>query len=425
MDTREQAIIKAVEALSDDVIDLLHKLVAEPSTLGNEASVVNVMEEAFLRLGFDPVRVPIDPHRLDTHPGFANALWDYPQDQGRNNLVAVVKGQNSEARSAMFNGHIDVVSPEPLQYWNENPFSPFVKDGWLYGRGSGDMKGGVAAMVYAAKAVESAGFALQGDLTLETVIEEECSGNGALACLDAGYDADAVLIPEPFGPTILTQEVGVLWFKVDVGGAPSHVLQAQIGANAIEKIFPLIEGLRGLEQEMNEEPYTLGFPDTPHPLNFNAGIIKGGDWPSTVPAFAELHCRMSFYPNESYESACERIVKRIRETAAKDPWLAVNQPKVTFYGFRSKGHILDMGNPALQNLGQIHTELTGEAPREYHCTCTTDLRAFTSFGKGSGTCYGPVARNIHAANECVNIDSVIHTAKAYALYLARWCGLAE
>jgi len=69
--------------------------------------------------------------------------------------------------------------------------------------------------------------------------------------------------------------------------------------------------------------------------------------------------------------------------------------------------------------------LTGEEAEEYIATCTTDLRAFIHFGQGQATCFGPVAENIHAANERVNIDSVMHVVRTYALFLARWCGLVE
>lgn len=425
MNIKEQVITNAVESLADDIIDLTQRLTAEPSTLENEASVVNVMEGALLDLGYDPVRVPIDPDRLGAHPGFSSVPWSYKSDQERHNLVAVIKGQAPGARSALFNGHLDVVSAEPLGYWQTAPFTPVIKDGWLYGRGAGDMKAGVAAMVYAAKAVESAGFALKGDLILETVIEEECSGNGALACLDAGYDADAVLIPEPFGPRILTNQVGVLWFRVAVAGQPSHALNTQAGANAIEKLVPIIAALRELEREMNEEPRPAAYEPIDHPLNLNVGIIKGGDWPSTVPAFAELHCRLAFYPGVSYEHTRQRVVDCVGAAASADPFLAVHPPQVNFYGFSSRGHSLKLSNPALQVLGDCHQSLTGAPPEEYIATCTTDLSLFTSYGKGNATCYGPVAKNIHAANECVNIDSIIHTAKTYALFLARWCELVE
>lgn len=425
MDTREQRIMGAVDALADDIIGLTMRLTAEPSTLLNEASAVNVMESAMMDLGHDPIRVPVDPARLESHPGFAKVPWDYDPQSGRHNLVATVKGQDSSAPTALLNGHLDVVDVGPLEYWDNDPFEPVVKDGWMYGRGAGDMKSGVAAMVYAAKAVETAGFALQGDVILETVIEEECCGNGALACLDAGYDADAVLIPEPFGPTILTNQVGVLWFKVSVGGLASHVLDTKAGANAIEKLFPLIQGLRTLEAEMNEEPRPEPYTRYEHPLNLNVGIVKGGEWPSTVPASAEMHCRLSFFPGQDYEATCRRITDCIEATAAGDPWLSANPPETEFYAFRSKGHTMDPELPALKTLGGCHHSLTGVDPEEYIATCTTDLRAFTSYGNGVGTCYGPVAKDIHGANECVNLDSIIHTAKAYSLFLARWCGLAE
>lgn len=134
---------------------------------------------------------------------------------------------------------------------------------------------------------------MNAPVTIETVIEEECSGNGALACIAAGYDADAVLIPEPFGPTILTHQVGVAWFKVTVKGVPRHVLEAPAGTNAIEKIYPVIAGLRRLESELNAGNIPAAYDGIDHPINLNIGIIKGGDWPSTVPAEAVFHGRLS------------------------------------------------------------------------------------------------------------------------------------
>jgi acetylornithine deacetylase len=129
------------------------------------------------------------------------------------------------------------------------------------------MKSGVAAMVYALHAVKKAGFGLNAPVTIETVIEEECSGNGALACIAAGYDADAVLIPEPFGPAILTPQVGVAWFKVTVNGVPRHVLEAPAGTNAIEKNYPVIDGLRRLESELKAGDIPAAYDGIDHPIN--------------------------------------------------------------------------------------------------------------------------------------------------------------
>lgn len=417
----EDKVMRAVEALVPEIIDLTKRLVAQPSTLGNEKPALEVMEAEWDKLGFAPRRIPIDPERLSAHPGFGPVPWGY---EGRYCLVARREADREGGKSALFNGHLDVVSPGPVERWERNPFEPYEKEGWLFGRGSGDMKSGIAAMTYALKAVETAGLGLSAPAFLETVIEEECSGNGALACLDAGIEADAVLIPEPFGPTILTAQVGVAWFKVSVDGVAVHVLDTQGGVNAIEKCFPLFKALRSLEENLNRNVHPA-FSHIPHPANLNIGIIKGGDWPSTVPAFAEFHCRLAFLPGISYRDIQKRVRQCIAEAAAGDPWLSEQPPRVDFYGFRSEGHQISRDLPALKTLEACHIDLSGTVPENYVSTATTDLRTFVLFGKGQATCFGPVAENIHGANERVNIDSVFHTAKAYALFLLRWCGALD
>lgn len=422
MDRREERIVQAVEALADDILDFSCRLVAQRSTLGDENSVIREMEGELSRLSFRPVPVSLDSHSLATHPGYAPVPWSL---RGRANVVCTREASGSGGRSALFNGHLDVVSPEPLALWDRDPFRPEVCDGWLYGRGAGDMKSGVAAMTYAVHAVEKAGFGLRAPVSVEAVIEEECSGNGSLACLAAGYDADAILIPEPFGATLLTSQLGVLWFKVVVRGRPSHVLAAGSGRNAIEKCGPLIAALRDLEEELNRKDVPPAYRGVEHPLNLNIGILRGGDWPSTVPAEAEFHGRLSFFPGVSYESVRLRIVEVVAESARRDPWLAESPPEVEFYGFRSEGHTLSRNLPALATLNDCHSTFAGSDAPDYIACCTTDLRAFHHFGRGQATCYGPVAENIHAANERVRIDSVIQVARIYSLFLARWCGLAE
>ncbi len=323
MDPRERKLIDTVDRLSEEILDLTERLVAQPSVLENETGALAEMEAAWRRLDLAPVRVPVEPAKLAVHPGFAPVPWDY---EGRYNLVAQRPADAEGGRSALFNGHLDVVSPEPRDLWDSDPFTPTRRDGWLYGRGAGDMKSGVAAMTYALHAVERAGFGLRAPVTLEAVIEEECCGNGALACLAAGYDAEAVLIPEPFGPTLYTAQVGVMWFKVAMHGRPSHVLAATAGTNAIEKAWPVIAALRRLEAEMNAEERPAVYRELPHPLNLNIGIFRGGDWPSTVPAAAEFHGRLSFFPGTSYETVCRRIENAVTEAARRRSLAGGNPP---------------------------------------------------------------------------------------------------
>jgi len=403
------------------MLDFTCRLVAEPSTLENEASVLSLVETELKKLSFDPVRVPIDPVKLSQHPGFAPVPWSY---EGRYNVISRRIASRKGGRSVIFNGHLDVVSPEPLDLWDTNPFDPVEKDGWLYGRGAGDMKSGVAAMIYAVKAVENAGFGFKAPIRIEAVIEEECCGNGALACVAAGPEAEAVLIPEPMGLAILTSQLGVLWFKVSLTGVPRHVREAQAGVNAIEKCIPLITALRELEADMNQKIHPV-YQEIRHPINLNIGVIKGGDWPSTVPAAAEFHCRLSFFPDETYDQTCRRIIDTIARATRADAWLAENHPQVEFYGFRSEGHVADRTKPVFRTLNDCHREMFGQDADDLISTATTDVRAYHHYTRAQATCYGPVAENIHAANERVKIESIIHTARVYALFLARWCGLAE
>ncbi len=423
MDKQQQKIIDCVDSLRSDILDLTMKLVEQPSTLGQQAGAVAVMEQQLTALGYPPERIRVDREEVRSHPGYAPGPWDY--SDGIDNLVAVRPADAEGGQSALFNGHLDVVSAEPLTSWSSDPYAPYVKNGWLYGRGSGDMKSGVAAMTYAVKAIDAAGFGLQAPVTIETVVDEECCGNGALSCVLAGYDADAVLIPEPFGPTLYTAQVGVLWFKITIQGKAVHVLSAGAGANAIEKSFPLINALRNFETDLNRENAPAEYADIPHPLNLNIGIFSAGDWPSTVPAMAELHGRMSYYPGMTFADISQRIRQVVKQAALQDDWLRDNLPEVSFYGFRSDGHIASAQQPALRTLASCHQALSGKIPAEYISTCTTDLRAFHHFGRSQHTCFGPVADSIHGANECVEIESIIHTAKAYALFLAQWCRLKE
>ncbi len=422
MNKKEEKIIQTIESLADDIIDFTCRLVKEPSILGNEASAVDLMKNELEKLSFSPVLIPIDQSLLADHPGFAKVPWTY---KNKNNVVAVRPPDGNSGRSVIFNGHLDVVDPEPVSFWDSDPFEPVIKNGRIFGRGAGDMKSGVAAMTYAVHAVEKAGFGFQAPVTLEAVIEEECCGNGALACMAAGYDADAVLIPEPFGPTILTNQLGVLWFKVTVEGKPVHVLEAPAGTNSIEKSYLIIQALRKLEDELNHLRVPEAYQNILHPINLNIGIMNGGNWPSTVPAKAEMHCRLAYFPGIAYKEICQKIKDTVQAVQIDDPWLSENPPIVEFYGFRSDGHMVSRDKEAFNTLNDCHRMLTGQDAEEYIATCTTDLRAFHFFGKGQCTCFGPSGGNYHGANEWVDIKSIIHTAKTYALFAAHWCGLSD
>ena len=412
----EKKILSSCDQLFPDVINFTKEMVKQYSVLNQEQGVLDVVEHTLQDLNLPVSRVTIDQDKLKDHSLFAPVTWDY---ENKYNLVSQLNA-GASGRSLVLNGHVDVVDASPFDMWTCAPNEPWEKDGWLYGRGAGDMQSGVAAMIYAVHAIEHAGFSIKSPLTLQAVVEEECSGNGTLACLDRGYDGDFVLIPEPFGPQIYIGQLGVLWFKVICRGTPVHVLDTSAGDNAIEKIQKLIPFLKELEEELNETYRLPPYDQYSHPFNLNIGRLEGGNWASSVPAHAMMEARIGFPVGMSVNHIMQLVNDKIERAASIHTDFKDNRPILRFHGFRSEGHMVEMGNHGIEVLSQCHRSLTDDEPKQFLSTCTTDLRAFHFYNKTAGTCYGPVAENIHGINERVDIESIRHTLKAYALFISRW-----
>ncbi len=150
-------------------------------------------------------------------PGYSPAVGHW---QRHDNVVGSHKPRDALGRSLILNGHIDVVPIGAEALWSSPPFEPVVRDGRMYGRGAGDMKAGIAAYITAFRALQQARPQPAAPVFLQSVVEEECTGNGALACLHRGFRADAAIIPEPFEHSILTAQVGVMWLTRRGDGPP-------------------------------------------------------------------------------------------------------------------------------------------------------------------------------------------------------------
>jgi acetylornithine deacetylase len=326
-------------------------------------------------------------------------------------------------RSLILNGHVDVVSPEPSALWASPPFEPRRDGDWMYGRGAGDMKAGLAAIVGAVAGLQRLGYAPQARVELQSVIEEECTGNGAAACVLVGRPADAAIITEPTGGAIWNAQVGVLWFSVRVAGRPAHAGEAASGENAIEATYPVIAALRELEAELNAAP-PPPFADTPHPINLNVGTIRGGDWPSTVAGECVTELRLALYPGESVEDLRRRVEDTVAAAAQADAFLARCDVEVRYDGFACEGYVLD-GDPLIPALGDAAGRVYDAVPTTFASTATTDARTFVLYGDTPAVCFGPYAENIHSIDERVHLPSVVQTAQALALFVRDWCGLVR
>ena len=268
-----EKILAAVDAGFDEQLRFTEQLTRIPSLRGQEAPAQDMMAAAMRARGLTVDRWRIDVDDIRHLPGFSPVTVSYDDAW---NVVGAHRAAEPAGRSLILNGHIDVVPTGPADMWTTPPFEVRIADGWMYGRGAGDMKAGLAANLFALDALKRAGVAPAADVYLQSVVEEECTGNGALACLQRGYRAQAALITEPFGDALMSAQVGVMWFQVKVRGRPAHVAYAGTGSNAIEAALPLIAALHALEHRWNAQGHPA-YAGHAHPINFVVSKIEGGD----------------------------------------------------------------------------------------------------------------------------------------------------
>ena len=417
-DTGAAEIAAAVVAQSSYMEDVLVRLVEAPTTLGNEEPGQEVMRDAFRELGLEPVDMALDAEMLRAHPAASPFSWDV---SGKSNVVADWLPAGGGGRSLVLNGHIDVVAPAAESLWRTAPFTA-VRDGdWLYGRGTGDMKGGLAVILGAVKALRTVGLELRAPVQLQSVVEEECTGNGALQCAVSGLRADACVVTEPFPNSVSISQVGVLWFHVDIAGLPAHAGDARDGANAIEAAFPVVAALRRLEEELNESP-PPPYDMFDHPINLNVGVLRGGDWPSTVAAECTLSCRLALFPGQEVAWLQARVEEAVASATGVHPFLAAHPPRVRYDGFACAGAEIAADHALVTTLSASHTRLRGAAPELVPTTATTDARLFLHEGIPT-VCFGAWAENVHGVDERVNIPSMISAAQVLAVFIRDWCGV--
>ena len=417
------SLMKAVDAGFDDQVALTAELVKFPSVRGAEHTAQDFVASAMHERGLAVDRWRIDVDAIRHLPGFSPVHVGY---ENAFNVVGSHRAGAAKGRSLILNGHIDVVPVGPLDMWTSPPFEPRVEGGWLYGRGGGDMKAGLAACLASLDALKRLGWRPAADLAVQSVVEEECTGNGALACLERGYRAEAVLIPEPMWNQLIRAQVGVLWLQVHVRGMPVHVREAGAGANAIEAAFGLMTALHGLEESWNARRGDYPpFGAVEHPINLNIGRIAGGDWPSSVPAWCTFDVRVAIYPGQDIAEAKREIEATIRDAARANRFLANSPPEIVYHGFEAEGYVLRGAEEPVALLGAAHREAFGAPLEEIATTGTTDARFFGLYAGTPALVYGPNAESIHGFDERVELDSVRRCTQAMTLFIAEWCGLEK
>jgi acetylornithine deacetylase len=401
---RADALRAAVERRRHELVELVGVLVGCASVLGEEESAQAVVDAHLRAAGFAIERVQPDAEAALADP---HAGYPYLSYEGRSSVAACLPGTGG-GRSLHLSGHIDVVPVESPESWRYDPWQAQVGDGRIWGRGAGDMKGGLAAYLVAADAVAEVCDGRRGDLIFSSVIEEECGGNGMWSVLRAGYDGDAVLIGESTGLRLGHAGTGVVWARLSARGEAGHAMLAG-GEGPFDRLCRAVSALRRVEAEINDAVADPVFAATrERPYGMSVGRIEGGVWTASTPHELAVHVRFGF-GRELEPAEVQRRLSQAVEAAAPEV-------EVGFEAFRARAHSHPTSGPLVEAVSAAHRAVLGADPGLIAFTATNDGR----YVENPCLCYGPLAGNLHGTDEWVDVDSLVHTAAVVALAAAAW-----
>ena len=431
----ERRIVDEIERRRDELITLACDLVnfdtttrAYPDEPAREEAALQTYLSARLNAAgaetevWEPAPEDVAGSRL-TPPGL--------RFDGRPQMVARFPGAGS-GPSLLFNGHIDVVAPEPREHWTSDPFRAEVRDGKLYGRGSCDMKGGIAAMVFAAEVLASLRLKLGGDLLICTVTDEESTGGGGVAAVAHGVRADAAIVTESTDFEVKIACLGSLIPTITVTGRAGHAgcpqphWQAGGAVNAIEKAGVIMDAMRRLQLDWRQRTHQH------HPLLSVGEIvpvqIDGGEWMVSYPASCRLVYHVAYQPGQADAEGWGGLVRMeisdwIMRACAADPWLVETPPAIEWapevpaVEVSPDEPIVPIMVAASAAAGRP-SRVTGMNGWHDGATFTLGGTPAIVFGPGDG------AMLAHMVDEYTPVDDLVAAAQALALAAWRYCGSA-
>lgn len=408
---------REVLAALDDarIVEELRELVRIPSVDGTaaESDVQAWCAQRLAELGLTVDHWKIDLAEATADPAFPGMEVERDEAWG---CVGVLGGDGTPG--LILNGHVDVVPPG--EWGDGDPFSARVADGIMWGRGTCDMKGGVAAILGAVAAIVASGIRLRKPLAVHTVIGEEDGGLGSFATLRRGHTGEACLIAEPTAGCVIPANAGSLTFRLEIPGLATHGSTRTRGVSAIEKFVPIQAALQALEAERNRDPHPLlAHLDLANPLS--VGRVESGDWASTVPDLLVAEGRYGVRLGEPVTAAREAFESAIAEACAEDDWLRDHPVKVTWPGGAFASGVLPDDDPLLPDTLQAATDAGVPTPEVKGAPYGSDLRQYARAGIPTLQ-YGPGdVRYAHATDEHVPLADVLHAARTYALLAVRRC----
>jgi acetylornithine deacetylase len=430
-----RAVTEYVHASRDVLLRDLADLVGEPTEGGTSAelSIQHRLAERWDATDLEVSTWEIDIASLERDdPDFPGQ--EVPRTTGLGVLGRLPGTNPTNGKTLLLNLHTDVVPPGDLASWSARPYEATsrVIDGreHMIGRGTCDMKAGAMAAMYAAQALLHSGIPLNGDLLLAPVSGEEDGGVGTYSLVRElarrGVRPDACVIPEPTNLDVVPANGGALTFRLTVHGQATHASRRTEGVSAIERFFPLLQGLRELETARNAEvdPLMTRWP-VAYPISI--GTVHSGDWASTVPDLLVAEGRYGVALGEDVGTARAAFEAAVRRVCAADPWLRDHPVEVTWWGgqFASGTVIPGQTEALIAAVKAAHSTAGGRDQEVYGAPYGSDLRLLSGLGGIPTVQYGPGDAGVaHSADERVATDDVVTAAAALAVLAIDTCGLA-
>jgi succinyl-diaminopimelate desuccinylase len=377
---------EAVVALTRDLVRL--RTVNEDGA--REAPAARLVAETMRSFGWEPQVTEVAP--------------------GRPNVVAVVEGGGGPGRTLAFEGHTDVVTEGDPDRWSVDPYGGEIRDGRLYGRGSADMKSGVAAMLHGVRALQLAG-PFPGRVLVCALVDEEGLMLGAkhFAGTELARDIDGAIICEPEEGEICTSAKGAIRIRVDLSGAMAHGAMPQHGRNPLPAAGRLLVALTDLQDRLQKT----------HPAHEHLGevyvtptVSRAGalDQINVIPARATVAIDVRTIPGVDHAA----LVARVRDLAAD-----AGAPD----GVTSALSVVDdrpcveiaLDHPLVTALAAAHEDVLREPARYGGVPGATDGTILTRDAGIPTVVYGPGGKWIaHQADEFVGVDDIVRCAHVYA-----------
>jgi succinyl-diaminopimelate desuccinylase len=364
--------------------------VHEPETDSAEAPAAALVEAKMREFGWSPVVTEVS--------------------HGRPNVVAVIEGGGGTGPTLLFEGHTDVVTEGDAADWTVPPYEARVVDGRLYGRGAADMKGGLAAAVFAARALQLAG-PFRGRLVVAALADEEgmMLGAKAFAADPLAAEIDGAIIAEPEAGEICAVAKGSLRLRIDLHGTMAHGAMPEQGHNPIVAAGRLLAGLDGLQSELRG---THGrHPHLGH-VHLTPTVLRAGDTDqlNVIPAHCLLGVDVRTVPGVDHTELTAQVA-RLAERAGAE------------VGVRTTVSVIDdrpavdtpVDHPVIAALAEAHLRVTGEPPVFGGVPGATDGTILTRDAGIPTVVYGPGGKWIaHQADEYVELDEIVLCTKVFA-----------